>query len=95
MKLENFECHMEISLNELIARQNMMLSDLWDKQQVGDTAPILAAQIKGNEDRLDDLNESLEWRRRELQQERHLTIADKKQDVKRQPVLRGLCQRHP
>lgn len=75
-EIETIDRHMEISLNELIVRQNMMLSDLWDKQQAGDTAPILAAQIKGTEDRLDDLNERLERRRRELQQERHLTISD-------------------
>ena len=67
---------MEISLNELIVRQNLILSDLIEKQQAGETAQPIAASIKSTEDRLDDLNERLERRRRELKQEHNLTISD-------------------
>jgi hypothetical protein len=37
---------------------------------------LLAANLKTTEDRLDELNGRLERRRRELEQERHCTIAD-------------------
>jgi len=68
--------HLEISLNELIHRQNMRLADLVGQQQAGDTSPLVAANIKQTEDRLDELNGRLERRRIELQQERHCTISD-------------------
>ena len=75
-EIETIERHMEISLNELIVRQNVILSELIERQQAGETAQPIAASMKSTEDRLDDLNERLEWRRRELIQERNLTISD-------------------
>jgi hypothetical protein len=68
--------HMEISLNELIHRQNLRLAELIEQQQSGDTTPLLAANIKQAEDRVDELNGRLERRQRELQQERNCTISD-------------------
>lgn len=68
--------HMEISLNELIHRQNLRMAELLESQRAGDTSPLLAANIKTTEDRLDDLNGRLERRRDELQQERRCTITD-------------------
>ena len=68
--------HMEISLNELIHRQNLKLAELIDQQQTGDTSPLLAANTKQAEDRLDELNGRLEGRQRELQKERNCTISD-------------------
>lgn len=68
--------HMEISLNELIHRQQMRMADLLEQQQAGDTTSPVAANIKQTEDRLDELNGRLERRRAELQQERHCTISD-------------------
>jgi hypothetical protein len=44
--------HLEISLNELIHRQNLKLADLIEMQQNGDTSPLLAANTKQVEDRL-------------------------------------------
>ncbi len=41
-------------------------------QQSGDTSPLLAANTKQAEDRLDELNGRLEGRLRELQKERQL-----------------------
>ena len=71
--------HVEISLNALIHRQNLRMAELLEQQQNGDTSPLLAANIKTTEDRLDELNGRLERRRDELQQERHCTIADIRQ----------------
>ncbi len=75
-EIETIERHMEISLNELIIRQNLILSELIEKQQAGETTQPIAASMKSTEDRLDDLNERLERRRRELKQEHNLTISD-------------------
>src|SRR4030065_267931 len=68
--------HMEISLSELINRQNLRMAELLESQQSGDTTPLLAANIKTTEDRLFELNDRLERRREELQMERHCTITD-------------------
>jgi hypothetical protein len=68
--------HIEISLNELIHRQNLRLAELIGQQQSGDSTPLLAANIKQAEDRVDELNGRLERRRKELQQERNCTISD-------------------
>ncbi|HET8892042.1 MAG TPA: DUF3883 domain-containing protein, partial [Candidatus Angelobacter sp.] len=68
--------HVEISLNALIDRQNLHMAELLEQQQKGDATPLLAANIKTTEDRLDELNGRLERRREELKQERHCTIAD-------------------
>ncbi len=69
-------CHMEISLNELIHRQNLRLAELIEQRESGDTNPMIAPNIKPTEDRLDELNGRLERRRQEIQQERHCTISD-------------------
>jgi hypothetical protein len=68
--------HIDISLNELIHRQNLKLAELVELQQSGDTSPLLAANLKQAEDRIDELNGRLERRQHELQQERQCTIGD-------------------
>ncbi|MBM4185615.1 MAG: DUF3883 domain-containing protein [Gemmatimonadetes bacterium] len=68
--------HMEISLGELIHRQNLQLADLVSKQQAGDTTPGLAGNIAQAEQHLDELNRRLELRRDQLEMERHCTIGD-------------------
>ncbi|HLA27833.1 MAG TPA: helicase-related protein [Syntrophales bacterium] len=68
--------HIDISLNELINRQNLRMGELLESQQAGDASPLLAANIKTTEDRLFELNARLEGRREELRQERHCTITD-------------------
>jgi hypothetical protein len=45
-EIETIERHMEISLNELIIRQNLILSELIEKQQAGETAQPIAASMK-------------------------------------------------
>ena len=73
---ETISRHMEISLNELIHRQNLRMADLVEQQQGDPSNPLHAANIKQVEDRLDELNGRLERRREELAQERNCTIAD-------------------
>ena len=73
---ETISRHIEISLNELINRQNLRMAELLESQQAGDTNPLVAANIKTTEDRLFELNARLERRREELRQERHCTITD-------------------
>jgi hypothetical protein len=75
--------HLEISLNELIHRQNLRLAELLEMQQHlsagqagGDTSQPLAANIKQTEDRLDELNGRLEGRRAELRHEAECMIGD-------------------
>jgi len=68
--------HMEISLGELIHRQNLQLADLVSKQQAGDTTPGVAGNIAQAEQHLDELNRRLELRRDQLEMERHCTIGD-------------------
>lgn len=75
-EIETIARHLEISLNELIHRQNLRMAELLEAQRAGDTSPLLAANLKITEDRLDELNGRLERRREELQQERRAVITD-------------------
>ncbi|SHF02732.1 protein of unknown function [Desulfacinum infernum DSM 9756] len=68
--------HLEISLKELIHRQNLKLAELMERRQSGDTNPGLSGLIAQVEQHLEDLNRRLETRRSELEQERHCTIGD-------------------
>jgi hypothetical protein len=68
--------HIEISLNELINRQQVRLGELSEMQERGDTSQPLAANIKQTEDRIDELNARLEHRRAELERERECMIGD-------------------
>jgi hypothetical protein len=68
--------HLDLSLNELIHRQNLKLADLIAAQENGDRSPLLAANIKQAEDRVDELVGRLETRHRDLQRERNCTIGD-------------------
>jgi superfamily II DNA or RNA helicase len=68
--------HIEISLNELIHRQNLKLADLWWQKERGDSTPLLAANVKQAEDRVDELTGRLERRREELQREGQCMIGD-------------------
>jgi hypothetical protein len=75
-EIKTIEDHMDISLNELIARQSQNLMDLQMRMQAGDTTQPFAANIKTAEDRLDDLNSRLERRKAELERERYLNISE-------------------
>ncbi|MCP5127470.1 MAG: DUF3883 domain-containing protein [Gammaproteobacteria bacterium] len=66
--------HVEISLHALIDRQNEQLADYLNRQIEGQTG--LEGIIAQAEQHLDDLNNRLETRRKELEMERHCTVAD-------------------
>lgn len=68
--------HVEISLNALIDRQNNQLGDFLNRQIEGQTVPGLDGLISLAEQHLDELNNRLESRRRELELERHCMVAD-------------------
>ncbi len=68
--------HVEISLNELIHRQNMRCAELMEQKEKDDGSPLLAANLKQCEDRIDELNMRLERRLGELDRERQCTIGD-------------------
>ena len=68
--------HVEISLNTLIDRQQRQLADFLNRQIEGQTIQGLDGLISQAESHLDRLNERLERRLRELEKERHCTIAD-------------------
>ena len=68
--------HIDISLNELIYRQNLTLARLLEQQQAGDRSPQLAGNIAQCENRLDELNARREQRLAELDRECQCTIGD-------------------
>ena len=75
-ELTTISRHVEISLNELIHRQNMQLADLIVRQQQPDAPAGLAGNVALAEAHLDELNNRLETRRAELARESHFTIGD-------------------
>jgi len=68
--------HVEISLNELIDIEQKRFAELYERQQQGDTSQGLSQSLKNSEERLDILNQRLDQRRAELENERNCTIAD-------------------
>jgi len=67
--------HLEISLNELIHRQNLRMAELHE-QAIGPDDTLVAANLKKTEDKLDELNARLERRTAELRQEAECMIGD-------------------
>jgi len=70
-ELEIIQEHVELSLNELINKQNIMLGNFLERQQSGEQ---LSGQISQIETRLDDLNKRLEERRDLLKKEKEIAI---------------------
>jgi hypothetical protein len=75
-EVDTISRHMEISLGELIHRQNLQLAELVGRQQTGTTIPGLDGNIALSEAHLDELNNRLENRRAELRNEKQCTIGD-------------------
>lgn len=75
-EVQRVQKHVEISLHELINRQQLQLGDFLNRQVAGQTVPGLDGIIAQAEQHLDELNNRLETRRRELELQRHCTIAD-------------------
>lgn len=68
--------HVQISLQELIHRQNLSLAGLVERRIAGENIPGLEGNIAQAEAHLDELNARLESRVRELDMERHCTIGE-------------------
>ena len=76
-EIDTIRRHIEISLNELIHRQQMTFANLHDQAaKLGTTPPWLAGSIKQSEDRLDELNGRRERRLADLDRECQCTIGD-------------------
>lgn len=68
--------HVEISLNALINRQQLQLAEFLNRQVAGQTTTGLDGIIAQAEQHLDEFNNRLESRKRELELERHCVISD-------------------
>jgi hypothetical protein len=69
--------HLRASLEELINRQNLRMSDLHEQLHSGGENPnLIQANIKTTQDRIDDLTHRMESRLRALDQECQVSIAD-------------------
>lgn len=68
--------HIELSLNTIINRENLLLADLILQKESGSTESGLDGRIKIAEDKLEDLGHRLQSRRGELEQERQCSIGD-------------------
>lgn len=68
--------HVEISLNEIIHRENMLLAELISLKESGSTEQGLEGRIKISEDKIHELDNRLQARRRELGQEKHCAVGD-------------------
>ena len=68
--------HVEISLDELIHRQQLRHADLTTAYESAPDVPLNAANLKASEDRLDELTGRKDQRLRELEREREAAIGD-------------------
>lgn len=68
--------HIEISLGEIINRENLILADLISQKESGSTETGLDGRIKISEDKLIELDHRLLNRRNELEQERQCSVGD-------------------
>jgi superfamily II DNA or RNA helicase len=75
-EVERVRRHVEISLNSLIDRGQHQLGEFLNRQFGGQTVPGLDGLIAQAEQHLDELNNRLESRRRELELERHSAVSD-------------------
>jgi hypothetical protein len=75
-EVERVQRHVEISLNALIDRQQVQLGEFLNRQIAGQTVAGLDGLIAQAEQHLDELNTRREVRQRELELERHCSIAD-------------------
>jgi len=76
VEIERVARHVEISLNALIDRAQLQYAEYEGRRLEGKNVPGLEGIIAQAEQHLDDLNNRLESRRAELDQERHCTIGD-------------------
>ncbi|RME94364.1 MAG: DUF3883 domain-containing protein [Verrucomicrobia bacterium] len=73
---ETVRRHVEISLQELIHRQNLQLAEFVRLKEAGDPTPGLEGRIAQAHQHLLELNRRLESRLQQLELERHCTLGD-------------------
>ncbi|MBP6738382.1 MAG: DUF3883 domain-containing protein [Leptospiraceae bacterium] len=69
------ERHVDISLSELINRQNLRLGELTEKKEAGDNSPQLLGHIAQTENRIHELDNRKEIRFKELAREKEISIS--------------------
>ncbi|MEX2234021.1 MAG: helicase-related protein [Cyclobacteriaceae bacterium] len=69
------EKHLELSLRELIEKQNLKLGEYIQQQNDGDTNQFLASNISQTENRVLELTNRLDHRKNDLAKERQCTIS--------------------
>jgi hypothetical protein len=69
------ERHVDISLSELINRQNLRLGELTEKKEAGDISPQLLGHIAQTENRIHELDNRKEIRFKELAREKEISIS--------------------
>jgi superfamily II DNA or RNA helicase len=74
--VQTIAAHMEISLNTIIDRVQLQVAELLNQKESGAQEPGVEGRLRLLEDRLDELNNRLERRRAELQQEQQCTISN-------------------
>lgn len=75
-EIEIIRNHLEISLQELIHREQLHFAELHNRKNSGDSSAGLTQSINNSEERLEILNSRLEVRRAELEKELNCTIAN-------------------
>lgn len=75
-EIERVAQHVDISLKALLHKENLTLAELYERKEQGQTIQGIEGRIAMSDQHLDDLNNRLDTRRRELDMERHATIAD-------------------
>src|SRR5262249_6987923 len=76
IEIEKVKRHVDISLNALIDRAQIQYAEYEGRRLEGRTVQGLEGLISQAEQHLDELNNRLESRHKELDQERHCTIGD-------------------
>ena len=75
-EVETVSRHVELSLNAIMNRENMLLADMVSHKENGSVESGLDGRIRISEDKLLELDHRLQSRRSELAQERICTIND-------------------
>ncbi len=70
------KAHLELSLNELIKRENIRYAEVLERQEKGDLSTGTQQALRNSEERLDELSNRLDNRLRDLAMETNFAISD-------------------
>ncbi|HMV44896.1 MAG TPA: DUF3883 domain-containing protein, partial [Leptospiraceae bacterium] len=74
-EIHTVEKHIDISLSELINRQNIRYAEMTEKKEAGDTSPQLLGHLAQTEHRILELENRKEIRFKELAREKEISIS--------------------